>query len=262
VLNECNVKHEFYSINLTFEPVKEYRLQSDEAFLYTNYFGLTNETTIKLAGVYGSQLIVDNSLAFYEKPIAEIDTFYSTRKFFGVPDGAYLYTDTLLNGDIEQDCGSYNRMIHLVKRIDVSIEASRADFNDIEKKLDNEPIKRMSKLTEKLSMGIDYETIKNRRIENYLYLDASLKADNLLKIGYPQNAVPMIYPLLCVNEHLRDGLIKNKMYPTTFWSNVYDWCNSTHTEYFLSKNIIAFPIVQKYDRDDMEQMLKIYRSVV
>jgi len=205
-------------------------------------------------------LIVDNTLAFYEKPLPCIDTFYSARKFFGVPDGAYLYTDTFLDEDFEQDRLSYDRMIHLLKRIDVSIEESHDDFLANESKLDSQPVKRMSKLSEKLLMGIDYESIKNKRIENYLYLDAALKNDNLLKIDYPKDAVPMIYPFLSNENNLRDRLIKSKLYPTTFWYNVYDWCKEDQTEYYLTKNIMALPVDQKYDREDMAQIIKILQS--
>ena len=109
-------------------------------------------------------------------------------------------------------------------------------------------------------MGIDYEAIKNKRIENYLYLDAALKNDNLLKIDYTKDAVPMIYPFLSNENHLRERLVKNKIYLTTFWYNVYDWCNSDQTEYLLAKNIMAFPIDQKYDKEDMAQMVKILRQ--
>ena len=255
-LKACNVEYEFYSINELFEPVKECKLKSDEAFLYTNYFGLTPDAIRKLADIYGKQLIVDNTLAFYEKPLRGTDTFYSARKFFGVADGAYLYTNTQLDEDLEQDV-SYDKMIHLLKRIDISIEESHADFLANKKKLSNQPIKKMSKLTEMILMGIDYEGIKNKRIENYLYLDSALKKENSLKLDYPNGAVPLLYPFLNYDDNLRERLIKNKIYPTVYFPNVYEWCNDDQLEYKLTKYIMVLPIHQRYDIKDMEQIVKV-----
>ena len=71
--------------------------------------------------------IVDNTQAFYDLPVNSIDTFYSCRKFFGVPDGAYLYCDRQLDMELEED-QSWQRMDYLLKRIDVSPESAYADF--------------------------------------------------------------------------------------------------------------------------------------
>jgi len=260
IVNKCNIQYEFYTINELLEPVQEYQLSIDEAFLYTNYFGLKQETVIKLASVYQSQLIVDNTLAFYAKSIKGIDTFYSARKFFGVPDGAYLYTNTIWENEVFEQSISYDRLSHLFKRIDLSIEEGRADHQNNEQKLDEDPIKLMSKLTDKLLMGIDYEAIKNKRIENYLFLDEFLKNENLLKINYSKDSVPMIYPFLSKVNDLRERLVKNKIYTMIYWGNVLEWCSNDKTEYFLAKNIIALPVVQTYDKENMSQIIEILQK--
>ena len=258
-LKLCNVAYEFYSINESLEPIKEYKLLQGEAFLYTNYYGLKYDTVNRLADIYKSQLIVDNAIAFFAKPLRGIDTFYSPQKFIGVADGAYLYTDTQLKENFVQDL-SYDRMTHLLKRIDLSIEEAHSDFLENMEKLRHQPIKKMSRLTEKILMGIDYDFIKNRRIENYLYLDKVLKQDNLLKIDYTKDSVPMIYPFLSAENNLRERLAKNKLYATTFWKNVYEWCDENQIEYRLTHNIIPFPIHQKYNTEDMAQMVKIFKN--
>lgn len=89
-VSKLGIEHEFYHINEHLEPKETLKLKVDEAFLYTNYFGLKQKCVEKLAGIYGKQLIVDNAQAFYAPRLNEIDTFYSPRKFFGVPDGGYL----------------------------------------------------------------------------------------------------------------------------------------------------------------------------
>ena len=132
---KLNISYEFYHINLSLELAEDICLKEGEALLYTNYYGLKQRYVEKMAERYGKRLIVDNTQAFYAKPIDGIDTFYTCRKFFGVPDGAYLYIDTKLEGDFEQDT-SYDRMTHLLKRIDLSAEEGYADFRKADDGLD------------------------------------------------------------------------------------------------------------------------------
>ena len=99
-LMKLNVKYEYYHINSLLDPVFDKKIESSEAFLYTNYFGLKQDTVLYLSRFYPN-LIVDNAQAFFAKPIEGVDTFYSARKFFGVPDGAYLYTTALLDMSVQ-----------------------------------------------------------------------------------------------------------------------------------------------------------------
>ena len=120
-INKLGIPCEFYHIDIHFEIRDRFTPKANEALLYTNYFGLKQRYVEQLAEKTGERLIVDNTQAFYAKPIHGIDTFYTCRKFFGVADGAYLYTEKLLDDEFVQD-ESYDRMAHLLKRIDLSAE--------------------------------------------------------------------------------------------------------------------------------------------
>ena len=115
------------------------------------------------------QLIVDNAQAFFASPIEGVDTFYSARKFFGVPDGAYLYTDKFLNVELEQDV-SCQRCEHLLRRIDEGAERGYEAFRRNDDALNNQPIKKMSQLTESILMGVDYKIVVEQRRGNFNYL--------------------------------------------------------------------------------------------
>lgn len=119
--HKYHIAYEFYQINEFLEPTVIKPLRKDEAFLYTNYFGVKQSCVKKLSSIYGKRLIVDNAQAFYAPRIDGIDTFYSPRKFFGVSDGAYLYTDCLLSENFPQDKSS-DRMRHLLLRIEDGAE--------------------------------------------------------------------------------------------------------------------------------------------
>lgn len=259
--HKLDVNYEFYHINLDFEIVDDIQLSAGEALLYTNYYGLKHRYVEYLAEQYGQQLIVDNTQAFYDKPINGIDTFYTCRKFFGVPDGAYLYTDQLLDDKFEQD-ESYERMSFLLKRIDLGAEAGYADFREQSRLLVGQPIKRMSKLTERMMQSIDYEGVANCRRKNFLFLHGLLQKSNGLLFSLEDDAVPMIYPYLAIQEDFRDNLIKNKVFVAKYWPNVLYWSTPDSYDYILAEGIMPLPIDQRYSSSQMNSIYTIIKNYV
>lgn len=245
---KLNIPYEFYHIDIHLEICDRITLKENEALLYTNYFGLKMRYVEQLAEKYGSRLIVDNTQAFYAKPLGGVDTFYTCRKFFGVADGAYLYTDNLLDEEFVQD-ESYDRMVHLLKRIDLSAEKGFADFRKVDDGLDNQPIRRMSKLTCRMMQSIDYEVVKKKRRENYQFLYEILDKDNILKLPFDEDAVPMVYPFLTSIKGIREKLIENKVFVARYWPNVLDWTTEDDIEYFLAYQMQPLPIDQRYGEE-------------
>lgn len=257
-INKLGILYEFYHINIHFEIRDRFTLKADEALLYTNYFGLKQRYVEQLAEKTGNCLIVDNTQAFYAKPIQGIDTFYTCRKFFGVADGAYLYTDNLLDEEFEQD-ESYNRMAHLLKRIDLSAEQGFADFRKVDDGLDNQPIRKMSRLTQRMMQGIDYESAAQRRRANFQMLHEALGKDNNLELHLEDDAVPMAYLYLVPVQGLRDKLIENKIYVARYWPNVLEWTTKDDIDYLLAYQMQPLPIDQRYGKDDMKKIIKLIK---
>lgn len=253
---KLNLLYEFYHIDIHLEINDTISLKENEALLYTNYFGLKQRYVEQLAEKYGSRLIVDNTQAFYAKPLQGIDSFYTCRKFFGVADGAYLYTDKLLEDEFVQD-ESYDRMAHLLKRIDLSAEQGFADFRKVDDGLDNQPIRKMSKLTQCIMQSIDYEAVANKRRENYQMLDEVLGNENNLVLSFDDNAVPMVYPFLAPIKEVRENLIKNKVFVARYWPNVLEWTANEDIEYHLAYQMQPLPIDQRYDRADINRIVEI-----
>jgi hypothetical protein len=258
-INKLGIPYEYYHIDIHFEIRNRFTLKTDDALLYTNYFGLKQRYVEQLAEKIEGHLIVDNTQAFYAKPIAGIDTFYTCRKFFGVADGAYLYTDRLLDEEFEQD-ESYDRMAHLLKRIDFSAEQGFADFRRVDDGLDNQPIRKMSKLTQRIMRSIDYEAAAKKRRENYQMLHEVLWEDNNLALSLEEDAVPMVYPFLAPVKGLREKLIENKVFVARYWPNVLEWTNKENIEYILTYQMQPLPIDQRYCKEDMEKIIDIIIS--
>ena len=253
---KLGVPYEYYHVNIHLEIRDEIALKAGEALLYTNYYGLKQRYTEQLVQQYGNRLIVDNTQAFYAKPIDGIDTFYTCRKFFGVPDGAYLYTDKLLDVELEQDL-SYERMLSLTKRIDISPEAGYQDFRDTSKALVGQPIKRMSKLTQRMMLGIDYEAVAQRRRANYQLLNEALGKENNLELPLEDDAVPMVYPYLAPVKGLREKLIDNKIFVARYWPSVLEYTTLDDIDYLLAYQMQPLPIDQRYGEEEMRQIIDL-----
>jgi hypothetical protein len=248
-----NIQYQFYSIDEQLNPIIDFEIEDDACFLYTNYFGIKQGTVDALSKQIDN-LIIDNVQAFYSKPLPGVDTFYSCRKFFGVPDGAYLQVKKKTNKKLPVDL-SFNRFAHLIKSIDLGTEAGYADYNASKKDLMNNEIRTMSSLTQKLLSSINYEACAKIRERNFNFLHKHLEGRNLLKINIKDNLSPMVYPFLYNDRYLKVHLIQEKIFVATYWPNVFEWTQKGMFENFLSHCLVPLPIDQRYNLHDILFML-------
>ncbi len=256
-IQKLNLEVDFYHIDLTFKPVFDFTtINSDDVFLYTNYFGICDNM---VEHIYGKckNLIIDNSQAFFSRPLLNTDTFYSPRKFFGVPDGAYLYTNKKLEIEHEHD-NSEHRFSHLIGRIEKSPVEYYNAFKDNDASLKNQQIKQMSRITKRLLQNIDYETIALKRRANFIFVNNALSKNNEIKITVNENMVPMVYPFLTSNgSEIKKRLIKNDVFVPTYWPNSRSWlAKENDFEIYLTNNLLALPIDQRYGLEEMEIILE------
>jgi hypothetical protein len=254
-LKNTQTAYDFYAITEQLEIKDLPELTKDELLLYVNYFGVKDDYVQRLAERYGSRLVIDNAQAFYAPPIPGAHTLYSPRKFFGLPDGGIIYSNVSIGiHNLEQDT-SYGRCMHLLKRIDKGAEAGYQDFKIDDASLNSQPIRTMSNLTRRLLGDIDFAAIRTRREANYKILHQALRDKNQLRLSDTPTG-PMVYPFRA-QEGLRQKLIDAKVYVATYWPNVYEWAQSTETEYMLVDSIVALPIDQRYGADEMQRILEV-----
>ncbi|MDR5590578.1 hypothetical protein [Christiangramia sp. SM2212] len=256
-LQNLNINYRFYHIDKSLEPIFDFnKLTINDLFLFNNYFGLKDDY---LATIPKDQkgIIVDNSQAFFSLPVSDFSTFYSPRKFFGVPDGGYVYCKDKSNVSLERD-ESFSRMSHLNGSIDIDTASFYNNYLRNEEVVGGIPLKKMSFLTKSLLGNIDYHQIKNRRISNFRYLDNELRFRNELELKMTENSVPLCYPYLVEDgSYLKDKLINNKIYIPTYWPNVLQWTRDEIFETYLTNNLVCLPVDQRYNEDDMKRLLKI-----
>ena len=244
----------------TFLPIVPNADFSKDWIYLVNYYGqLSNEKIAEFSESIPN-LIVDNVQAFFQQPVAHVLTIYNCRKFFGVADGAYLYSDKILNTKYELD-SSYNRMDFLLGRFESSASEFYSKYAANNELFDNEPIKRMSLLTENIMQSVDYEHIKIQRIENFAYFHEQYKTINKLNLKIPTGA--FAYPLYIENgAEIRKKLQQEKIYVPTLWPDVFDICKESDLEYDYAKNILPLPVDQRYGIEEetyIKERINIYK---
>ena len=248
----------FYHIDSSFKP-ETITLEKDEWLYVMNYYGqLTKEYLEELKQKY-DRVIVDNAQAYFDMPIPNTDTLYTCSKFFGVADGAFLYTDVKLNEDLPVD-ESFERMHFLLGRF----ERMASEFyseNVVNNELfDNEPVKQMSKLTDNLLHGIDYDFVEQSRTENFKLYYEKLSSINQLNLREVDGA--FAYPLMVKNgAEVRKKLQHKKIYVPTLWPNVLNEASEDSWEYRCAEDILPLPCDQRYDKTDVNTIMEEINNV-
>lgn len=245
------VSVEEYSIGKDWLP-QELPEKGENCWLYlVNYYDqLSDEQILSLKEKYPN-LILDHVQAFFHRAPDGIDTIYSCRKFFGVPDGAYLCTDARLDEALEIDV-SMNRMRHLLGRLEGNCASDYYDdFKNNDALFYEVELREMSQLTHMLLGAIDYEAAKRQREENFRLLDEQLAKKNGLNILTPVG--PYAYPFYCENGvQVRKKLAEKRIYVPTLWPNLA--CEKKSFEQDYSDNILPLPCDHRYDTYDIKRM--------
>ena len=249
-----HVPYTLYGVGYDFLPSEEIALAEGEWFYLVNYYSqLDNDTVARYVSRYG-RVIVDHAQSYFQPPLPGVDTLYTCRKYFGVADGAFLYTDAVWNGELPRD-ESFDRMRFLLGRFERSASEFYAEYAANNDLFADEPVKRMSKLTDNLLRGIDYGRVKRIREDNYSFLHRQLGPVNGLRLsGAPGT---FMYPLLLENgAAVRRELQQEKIYIPTLWPDVFAFRAPGDGEYDMAANILPLPIDQRYDRDDMKYIVE------
>ncbi|WP_300782631.1 hypothetical protein [uncultured Acetatifactor sp.] len=241
---EC--PYEFYEVGADFLPKFEKALGNGEWIYIVNYFGqILNERELKKKY---DRIIFDNAQAFFQEPVEGISTIYSCRKFFGVPDGAYLAAEDVPELDVDI---SKHRMAHILGRYEGMASDYYKDFRDNDKSFSNLAPGFMSRLTHNILRAIDYKKVKERREENFLSLHGQLKGANRLNIQPP--AGPYMYPFYMEKGlEVKKKLAAKRIYIPTLWPNAVEF-GGVAKDY--SENILPLPCDQRYSFLEMRTIV-------
>lgn len=228
----------------------------DTCIYLVNFYGQLSDAYIRAFHDAHPRMILDNVQSYFQAPQDGIDTIYSCRKYFGVSDGAILFTNALLDEELGQDF-SYQRMHYILGGFERPEEEFFTEYdrknNDI---FEHEEIKKMSALTENILHGIDYEFIKKRRTENFRFFHEALGSENPLKLSVTEGA--FMYPFYTERaDEIRSAFSKRHIFFPKFWDETLEKTRPDDTDYLLSKNILPLPVDQRYSPDELERLLPL-----
>lgn len=234
------------------------QVNSDDLILWTNYFGNARGEEINEVCSRYSNLIIDNCHAFFTPPREGAFNCYSTRKFFGVPDGGYLVSkETVSTKDTKRDI-SVDKFSHLIEQIDCGTNEGYLEYLKNEAKLDTKYLL-MSTLTRSILKTIDYEEIKKTRLRNFLAMHDALGDSNEFDINL-HSKTHMYYPLKSRTRNLRENLLKSKIYTPFWWRHVLKEVPNTSIEFDLAVNTVHLPIDQRYNLSDIAAICRIVKG--
>ena len=258
-LQSCGIPIHRYRLDAQLHPAELPTLGAGEWLLYVNYFGLCDGAIAPLLAHYGPErVIIDHSQAFYAPAQNCLANIYSPRKFFGVPDGGYLYSSIKLTPPSEQDQASVARCSHLLTRLNAAPEPGYAAYAANEAGLSGQPPRRMSALTERLLQQLDYAGISARRRANYRYLAQHLAARNQLALDCSSAATPLCYPLqLSAGSaaRLRPALQAQRIYSPHYWPEVARLEGLPAVEARLVHDTLFLPCDQRLGQPELDRIV-------
>lgn len=263
IFNVCkkyDVEVKCYHVDETLLP-PDIELADDEWIYVANYYGqLTKQHILDLKAKYDGRIVIDNAQAYFDVPVEGVDTFYTCRKYFGVADGAFLYTDKLSDEEYPLD-ESFDRMRFLLGRYERTASEFYSDYKENNRLFVNEPIKRMSKLTCNLLHGIDYEYVKQRRTDNFTAFHTAFGSINKLKLTIAEGA--LAYPLLIENgTEVRKALQEKKIYVPAYWPAVLERVSDDSSDRYIVNNILPLPCDQRYGAEDTEYIAQCINEII
>jgi len=246
------IEYGYYNVDRQLRPAFPKELGEEEWLYIVNFYGqISNAEAMEMKNRW-NRIIFDNVQAFFQKPVPGIDTVYSCRKFFGVPDGGYVSTDARLPEPLETDV-SGGRMKHVLGRFEGRASDYYGDFRSNDERFEQLPLRSMSPLTRNILKAVDYEAVRRKRNENYAWLERSLGQYNKMSFSEPDG--PYCYPFCCPNGMaVKKELAKKKIYVATLWPNVLEFPDIWERE--PAENILPLPCDQRYSAADMEYMVR------
>lgn len=255
VIKACSdIQVEFYHISSSFEPIFDKKLKEREFVYLINYFGRLSEEFIKEFVRRNQNVIVDNVQSFYSKPVGAVDTIYSCRKYFGVPDGAYLYTE-LTGIDLDRQT-VIDQMEYLIGREEYGASAYYQKYAAAEARIDERDIKGMSWMSQYIMNAVDYDVVAEKRRKNFRFLHEKLAGLN--RIDVKETEGPYAYPFYAEDgEMLRNKMITQKIYIPVLWGNVLHSVRADSVESRYVRNILPIPCDQRYGNKEMERIVEV-----
>ena len=254
-----NIEVCYYYINNNLLP----ELLPDEqgiCIYLVNYFGVMDKAIAEYARNFEKAwVIIDNCHSFFEKPIMGKRFFnvYSCKKFFGVPDGAYLIGEDIAVGDTKEVYAD-EKAGYLLECLEHGTNYCYARKKNVDHAI-AEKYEGMSVLAQRILMSIDYDAVKYRRHENFYLYEEAFATSNILTCE--KESTPYMYPLN-VGKNIKKQLVDQKIYVPTLWDSTLKEQFKEKLEYRLADETIFLPVDQRYEKNDIQYIIEVIFNIL
>lgn len=257
-LEQADVDLAFYKLDERFHIADDICLQRGEWLFYVNYFGICTAYAESLLNRFDRKSVVlDFSQSLFSPPLDCLATIYSPRKFLGIPDGGMLVTSLAVSEPTVRDEASFRRALPLLKRSAFTPEEAYEEHVREENALCEPDPKKMSALTSRILLSVDYEEVCRARNRNFSYLHDRLAGYNLFRFEPCDVNGPLCYPLITEWPKLREFLISKRIFVPTYWKDVLGRTSASSTESSFVQNLIPLPCDQRYGEREMETVADV-----
>ncbi|MEX0597314.1 MAG: hypothetical protein WD512_12540 [Candidatus Paceibacterota bacterium] len=251
---ENNVEFEFYPLSENLELIKDIFLKEGEFLMYCDFFGIKSNYAKQLHSIYKEKLILDETHSFFKAGAIANFSFTSARKYFGVPDGAFLLSSEPLG---KNNFPRFNDISvqHLVDRLVGKQNIAFKEYQEYESSLGSS-IYAMSIVSELLLSNISFEEVRNTRNKNFQFYLQKFSSINQLDVENSKDC--FCYPLLLNKRIDKKELYKCGLFVPSLWNDVLTRKNADDfpLESKFSAEILPLPIDHRYTPKDLDILVE------
>lgn len=256
-LQQQGIEALFYPLAADFTPAVTLAPAPDEAVLLVDYFGLLGPRLATLAAqLRGHSIILDQSQAFYAGAVNGCWHFNSLRKFFGVPDGAFLTGPAVL--ELTAPPRWPLPYAYLIERRHGDPAAALAGYRAAEAAHPFEVLG-MSPLTRDLFVTLDLEGEAAARVANYRRYAALLGARNTLDLPAAPPSAPLAYPFLPAQPPSQVALAGSGLFIPRYWDECLARAPASgfELERAWSAGLLPLPVDSRYGERDIGEIARL-----
>jgi dTDP-4-amino-4,6-dideoxygalactose transaminase len=243
-------------------------IEANDIVVFIDYFGFSHWADWGLeARRKGAWVVEDASqalLSVFSNTTSHY-VIFSPRKFVGIPEGGILLA---LNGaDLPNESLASSPALWCMEATRASMLRAEYDrhggdrrwFEIFQRTEAGGPLEpcRMSDLSLLiLKYGVDWQTVSQRRRENYKFLASELGQIALFP-ELPRDVVPLGFPIRVKDrDRIRKALFSKEIYPPVHWPLTGVVPPAFEASHGLAAEIMTIPCDQRYNSTDMKRIVE------
>ena len=224
----------------------------------------------------GCTLVEDLTQCIFSNQRSEIFNYFtgSYRKWFPIPDGAFLIGEDFVVEDMMENIGFVQPMADAMYLRGAFLQTGDNNIKEISRRVGNTAISFisgiiephiMSGLSQYILSGIDIETTKKKRFANYRYLYDHIQKSRICE-PVDRNideltCAPLFFPIYVKDRSIfQKKLAQQEIYAPVLWPVHTDSLLINDSIKQIYDEMLMLPIDQRYGENDMKRIVEVINS--